>query len=231
MHNDLPCLEGPWSTLAAVDLDRGVVVWERAVGTIPWADLGEPASNWGFLAAGGPLGNDGRRGLRGGRRPTPRCAPIMARRARSYGRAGCRQPRTRRPMGFSPRGHGLHRGDPPAATSPMAKAAATTLSLTVSRPLRRDARESALASLTLRRRLPLPWNNLQPIEKTAFSANGRKRFRARRGDPCGRPSSRPHAVGSPTRATTSVAPTGPHPRLFPARPRPGPGWKTRVTRR
>lgn len=55
MHNDLPCLEGPWSTLAAVDLDRGVVVWERAVGTIPWVDVGEQASNWGFLAAGGPL--------------------------------------------------------------------------------------------------------------------------------------------------------------------------------
>ena len=32
-HNGQPCLEGPWATLAAVDLDGGEVLWERPVGT------------------------------------------------------------------------------------------------------------------------------------------------------------------------------------------------------
>lgn len=33
IHNGQPCLEGPWATLAAVDLDGGEVLWERPVGT------------------------------------------------------------------------------------------------------------------------------------------------------------------------------------------------------
>ncbi|MXY55370.1 MAG: PQQ-binding-like beta-propeller repeat protein [Gammaproteobacteria bacterium] len=32
VHNDLPCLEDAWSTLVAVDLDEGKVLWERPVG-------------------------------------------------------------------------------------------------------------------------------------------------------------------------------------------------------
>ena len=32
-HNGQPCLEGPWATLTAVDLDGGEVLWERPVGT------------------------------------------------------------------------------------------------------------------------------------------------------------------------------------------------------
>ena len=34
LHDGLPCLEGPWSTLVAVDLDRGEVLW----GAAPWHD-------------------------------------------------------------------------------------------------------------------------------------------------------------------------------------------------
>ena len=32
VHNYLPCLEGPWSTLVAVDLDVGEVLWETSSG-------------------------------------------------------------------------------------------------------------------------------------------------------------------------------------------------------
>ena len=35
LHNGLPCLEGPWSTLVVLDLDAGEVVWERPLGTTP----------------------------------------------------------------------------------------------------------------------------------------------------------------------------------------------------
>ncbi|MXW55057.1 MAG: pyrroloquinoline quinone-dependent dehydrogenase [Gammaproteobacteria bacterium] len=59
VHNYLPCLEGPWSTLVAVDLDRGEVLWERAVGTTPWVDVGEKASKWGYINSGGPIVTEG----------------------------------------------------------------------------------------------------------------------------------------------------------------------------
>lgn len=49
VHNHLPCLMGPWSTLVAVDLDAGEVLWQRAVGTTPWVDVGEDASKWGYI--------------------------------------------------------------------------------------------------------------------------------------------------------------------------------------
>ncbi|MYE84373.1 MAG: pyrroloquinoline quinone-dependent dehydrogenase [Gammaproteobacteria bacterium] len=58
-HEYLPCLEGPWSTLAAVDLDRGEVMWERPVGTTPWVDVGEEAAGWGYLNKGGPMVTQG----------------------------------------------------------------------------------------------------------------------------------------------------------------------------
>lgn len=59
VHNYLPCLEGPWSTLVAVDLDVGEVLWERAVGTTPWVDVGEKASKWGYITKGGPMVTEG----------------------------------------------------------------------------------------------------------------------------------------------------------------------------
>ena len=55
VHDYLPCLEGPWSTLVAVDLDVGEVLWERPVGTTPWVDVGERASKWGYISSGGPM--------------------------------------------------------------------------------------------------------------------------------------------------------------------------------
>ena len=58
VHNHLPCLEGPWSTLVALDLDAGEVLWERPVGTIG-VDLGERASKWGYIRSGGPMVTEG----------------------------------------------------------------------------------------------------------------------------------------------------------------------------
>ena len=59
VHEYLPCLEGPWSSLAAVDLDAGEVLWERPVGTTPWADVGSEAAGWGYLNKGGPMVTQG----------------------------------------------------------------------------------------------------------------------------------------------------------------------------
>ena len=49
LHNGVPCLEGPWSTLVAVDLDVGEVLWERPLGPAPW----------GFPTSGGPMVTEG----------------------------------------------------------------------------------------------------------------------------------------------------------------------------
>lgn len=51
--NGLPCLEGPWATLVAINLNSGEVVWEIPAGTIK--GLKPPASNWGAYASGGPI--------------------------------------------------------------------------------------------------------------------------------------------------------------------------------
>lgn len=59
VHNDIPCFEGPWATLAAVDLDLGGIVWEVPAGTRPWIDLGEEANQWGTYTDGGPLVTSG----------------------------------------------------------------------------------------------------------------------------------------------------------------------------
>ncbi|MDE0693801.1 MAG: pyrroloquinoline quinone-dependent dehydrogenase [Gammaproteobacteria bacterium] len=59
LFDDFPCLEGPWSTLAALDLDRGEVLWDRPVGEIGWRDLGPVAGNWGHFIRGGPMVTEG----------------------------------------------------------------------------------------------------------------------------------------------------------------------------
>ena len=85
VHNHLPCLEGPWSTLVALDLNAGEVLWERPVGTIGF-DLGERASNWGYIRSGG------RWSPRAGScfwRLLQRYAPMTAPAATSYGLGGC----------------------------------------------------------------------------------------------------------------------------------------------
>ena len=53
LHNGLPCLEGPWATLVAVDLDRGDVLWERPLGILPGA--GDQGRNWGSVFNAGPM--------------------------------------------------------------------------------------------------------------------------------------------------------------------------------
>ena len=59
LHNGLPCLEGPWSTLVAVDLDLGEVLWERPLGTTPRVDVGGDAADWGSPTSGGPMVTEG----------------------------------------------------------------------------------------------------------------------------------------------------------------------------
>lgn len=51
--NGLPCLEGPWATLVAINLNSGNVLWEIPAGTI--AGLKPPADRWGAYASGGPI--------------------------------------------------------------------------------------------------------------------------------------------------------------------------------
>lgn len=55
----IPCVEGPWSTLVAVDLNLGEILWEVPAGTTPWVDLGDEANDWGYLTTGGPLATSG----------------------------------------------------------------------------------------------------------------------------------------------------------------------------
>ncbi|MCY4128029.1 MAG: pyrroloquinoline quinone-dependent dehydrogenase [Gammaproteobacteria bacterium] len=57
--DDLPCLQGPWTTLVAVDLERGEVKWESAIGSITWRDVGTEAEQWGFYVFGGPMVTQG----------------------------------------------------------------------------------------------------------------------------------------------------------------------------
>lgn len=59
LHEDLPCLKGPWSTLIAVDLDLGEVIWEQAIGSLPPMDVGPEAADWGYYTIGGPIVTEG----------------------------------------------------------------------------------------------------------------------------------------------------------------------------
>jgi quinoprotein glucose dehydrogenase len=51
----LPCVKPPWGTLAAVDLDRGEILWQRRIGTVE--DLTPLPLRWeaGTPTLGGPL--------------------------------------------------------------------------------------------------------------------------------------------------------------------------------
>lgn len=47
------CLEGPWSTLVAVDLATGTTKWEVPLGRNPRLPEDHPAAAWGYFANGG----------------------------------------------------------------------------------------------------------------------------------------------------------------------------------
>ena len=49
------CLEGPWSTLVAVDLATGETLWEVPAGRRPGIDDDHPAAGWGYYANSGPI--------------------------------------------------------------------------------------------------------------------------------------------------------------------------------
>jgi quinoprotein glucose dehydrogenase len=53
------CLEGPWSTLVAVDLATGETLWEAPAGRRPGIDSDHPAADWGYFANGGPIVTSG----------------------------------------------------------------------------------------------------------------------------------------------------------------------------
>ena len=51
----LPCLEGPWSSLVAIDLAEGAVLWERPAGVSLRVPKDSEAALWGDYASGGPI--------------------------------------------------------------------------------------------------------------------------------------------------------------------------------
>lgn len=53
--NGMPCLEGPWGTLVAIDLGSGDVRWEVPIGVMPEFAEHPQASRWGTIPAGGPI--------------------------------------------------------------------------------------------------------------------------------------------------------------------------------
>ncbi len=57
--NSLPCYEGPWATLVALDLSSGAKLWEVPAGVVPNLEKGSEADNWGFYVAGGPMATAG----------------------------------------------------------------------------------------------------------------------------------------------------------------------------
>lgn len=53
--NGLPCFEGPWSTLVAVDLASGHKLWERPVGAPEALRNMAGLPDWGYFVRGGPI--------------------------------------------------------------------------------------------------------------------------------------------------------------------------------
>jgi quinoprotein glucose dehydrogenase len=54
-ENKLPCLEGPWGSLFALNIETGAVVWRAPLGAAPGLENHPQASQWGFLGGGGPI--------------------------------------------------------------------------------------------------------------------------------------------------------------------------------
>ena len=55
----LPCLEGPWATLVAIDVASERVAWERPLGYFPGTEDDPEAMAWGGFGYGGPLATAG----------------------------------------------------------------------------------------------------------------------------------------------------------------------------
>jgi len=53
------CLEGPWSTLVALNLATGEKLWEVPAGRRPGIGDDHPAAQWGYFANGGPIVTSG----------------------------------------------------------------------------------------------------------------------------------------------------------------------------
>ncbi len=51
----LPCLEGPWGEVVALDMKDGSVRWKSPLGVFPGLEDHPVASRWGSLASGGPM--------------------------------------------------------------------------------------------------------------------------------------------------------------------------------
>ena len=51
----LPCLEGPWGEVVALDMKDGSVRWKSPLGVFPGLEDHSVASKWGSLASGGPM--------------------------------------------------------------------------------------------------------------------------------------------------------------------------------
>ncbi len=56
-HRDtgLPCLEGPWASLIAIDMALNKVLWEVPAGRAPGLEDDSVAADWGYFAVGGPM--------------------------------------------------------------------------------------------------------------------------------------------------------------------------------
>ncbi|MEQ8205002.1 MAG: PQQ-binding-like beta-propeller repeat protein, partial [Woeseia sp.] len=51
----IPCLEGPWGELIALDMSQGKVKWRAPLGVWPGLSEHPEARHWGSLSMGGPL--------------------------------------------------------------------------------------------------------------------------------------------------------------------------------
>lgn len=58
-QNGLPCFEGPWATLIAVDLATAETLWEVPVGQPETVQAEPAAKNWGYYVRGGPMVTEG----------------------------------------------------------------------------------------------------------------------------------------------------------------------------
>jgi quinoprotein glucose dehydrogenase len=54
-HLRLPCLEGPWGEVVALNMQDGSVLWRMPLGVLPGVEDHPDASKWGSLASGGPM--------------------------------------------------------------------------------------------------------------------------------------------------------------------------------